>query len=51
MRILLRGGTVLTLDRADRVLTGEESAQRQIVALLSARGFRVVPAANNDNVS
>jgi CheY-like chemotaxis protein len=30
------------------VIEPEESAQRQIVALLSARGFRVVPAANSD---
>jgi CheY-like chemotaxis protein len=30
------------------VIEPEESAQRQIVALLSTRGFRVVPAANSD---
>jgi CheY-like chemotaxis protein len=30
------------------VIEPEDSAQRQIVALLSARGFRVVPAANSD---
>jgi GAF domain-containing protein len=30
------------------VIEPEESAQRQIVALLSGRGFRVVPAANSD---
>jgi GAF domain-containing protein/CheY-like chemotaxis protein len=30
------------------VIEPEESAQRQIVALLSTRGFRVVPAANAD---
>ncbi|HJZ99028.1 MAG TPA: GAF domain-containing protein [Candidatus Solibacter sp.] len=30
------------------VIEPEDSAQRQLVALLSARGFRVVPAANSD---
>src|SRR5262249_28680442 len=30
------------------VIEPDESAQRQIVALLSARGYRVVPAANSD---
>ena len=31
------------------VIEPEESAQRQLIALLSARGFRVVPLANADN--
>lgn len=31
------------------VIEPEESAQRQLIALLSARGFRVVPLASADN--
>jgi DNA-binding response OmpR family regulator len=31
------------------VIEPEESAQRQLIALLTARGFRVVPLSNSDN--
>jgi signal transduction histidine kinase/CheY-like chemotaxis protein len=36
-------------NRTALVIEPEEGAQRQLIALLSARGFRVVPLSNSDN--